>query len=104
MYIRGIGDAAAGPGDACAWYDNIWATQGCLDWYAANDPTNPFYVTNTKGLIVGGAQVLGQTAGQAIAAGANSALGLSPTAVPSWVWLGAIAAAGIFILPKLVGR
>jgi len=103
MYVRGMGQA--GPGDACSWYDNIYATQGCLNWYAQNDPTNPFYVLNTKGLIVGGAGVLGQTASDAVAAAGNSFLGLDPTSgMPSWVWAVGLIALGIVVIPKLVSR
>ncbi len=105
MYVRGVGDVAAGPGAACGWFDNIWASQGCLDWYAANDPTNAFYLTNTKGLIVGGAQVLGGTAADAIAAGGNAFLGLNPASgVPAWAWVAGIGALALFVLPKVVGR
>jgi len=96
-----------GPGAACSWYDDIWATQGCLDWYAANDPTNPFYLTNTKGLIVGGAQVVGGAAGQAIAAAGNSFLGIDPaaaSAIPAWAWIAGIGALALFVLPKVMGR
>lgn len=78
MYTRGMGQDA-GPGDACSWYDNIYATQGCLDWYAANDPTNPFYLLNTKGLIVGGSQVLGATAAAAVGGGIKGGLDASVT-------------------------
>jgi hypothetical protein len=105
MYVRGMGDATTGPGSACNLFDNVWASQGCLDWYAQNDPTNPFYVLNTKGLIVGGSGVLGSTASQAVAAFGNNALGLDPTSgAPAWLWMAGIAALGLYLVPKLVAR
>jgi len=102
MYNRGLGqDCSAGP--ACAWYDNVYATQGCLNWYAACDPTNPFYVLNTKGLIVGGAGVLGQTAGSAVAAAGNSFLGLDPSSgIPTWIWAVGLVGLGVMLIPRLV--
>jgi hypothetical protein len=110
MYVRGMGQLAdacsLGSGSACSWYDDIWATQPCLDWYAQCDPTNAFYRLNTKGLIVGGAGVLGSTAADAVASAGNSVLGIDPTAsgIPSWAWMAALIAAGVFLVPKLVGR
>jgi len=98
MYVRGRGlgqDCSAGSGSACSWYDNVWATEGCLDWYAACAPTDPFYVLNTKGLIVGGSQVLGSTAASAIQAG---------TGIPVWGWAVGLGALGIILLPELLKR
>jgi hypothetical protein len=88
-------NCAAGASSACSFFDDIWASQACLNWYAQCDPTNPFYVTNTKGLIVGGAQVLGQTAADATA---------SATGVPLWAWAVGAGALLIYVLPALVKK
>lgn len=93
---------AAGPGSACSWYDDIWATQGCLDWYAQCDPTNAFYQMNSKGAIVGGAAVLGATAGNAIAAAGNNLLGIGSNGFPSWVWVAALGLGAVLLLPPLM--
>lgn len=98
MTLTGLGDTqtydcSAGPSNACAWYDNIYATDGCLGWYAQCNPTSAFYLTNTKGLIVGGAAVLGQGASDAVGSFGNSLLGLDPSqGIPNWIW---VAAAGL---------
>jgi hypothetical protein len=104
-YQRGLGqtyDCTAGSGSACAWYDDIWATQGCLGWYAQCAPTDPFYLLNTKGLIVGGSQVLGSTVGGAVAAGAsgagNSFLGLPTGTVPGWVFAAGFGLVSLMLL------
>ncbi len=93
---------AAGSGSACSWYDNIWATQGCLDWYAQCDPTNPFYVTSTQGLIVGGAQVIGSTVGNALVSGGEAAA--ATTGVPVWAWALGAGMLLLYVLPGLVKR
>lgn len=95
---------AAGASSACGWFDDIYASQGCLNWYAQCDPSNAFYLTNTQGLIVGGASVLGSTAGDAIAAAGNSALGFDSGTIPNWAWLVGIGALALFVIPKLVGK
>lgn len=99
-----VSSCAAGASSACSWYDDIWATQGCLNWYAQCDPTNAFYLTNTKGLIVGGSQVLGGTAANALAAAGNSFLGLAPNAVPGWVWFVGLALGAFLIVPPILKR
>lgn len=86
---------AAGVSSACGFLDNFYASQGCLNWYAQCDPTNPFYLTNSKGLIVGGAQVLGQTAADATAAA---------TGIPLWAWAIGLGFLALEILPSLVKR
>jgi hypothetical protein len=109
MYSRrGLGqvDCSAGAGSACDWTDDIWASQGCLNWYAQCDPTNPFYLTNTKGLIVGGSQVIGSTVGGAAAAAAGGAadslLGLTPGTIPGWLPIAGIGLAALLFLPALL--
>ena len=89
---------AAGSSSACSWYDNIWATQGCLDWYAACDPTNAFYLTNTKGLIAGGSAVLGNT----VSASLNNFLGLPQTSIPTWAWVAGFGLAAFLLLPPIL--
>ena len=89
---------AAGSGSACSWYDNIWATQGCLDWYAACDPTNAFYLTNSKGLIAGGSAVLGNTLSSSL----NNFLGLPQTSIPTWAWVAGFGLAAFLLLPPFL--
>ena len=102
-------NCSAGSGSACAWYDNVWATQGCLGWYAQCDPTNAFYVTNTKGLIVGGAQVVGTTVGSAVGGAVGNTVSsavstaLAPevaaTGIPTWAWVAGAGLAALLLLP-----
>jgi hypothetical protein len=94
---------AAGSSSACGWFDDIYASDGCLAWYAQCDPTNSFYLVNSKGLIAGGSQVLGQSAGNAIATAGNSLLGLDPNAIPAWAWIVGLGTLGVLVLPKLLG-
>ena len=91
-------NCAGGSGSACSWYDNIWATQGCLDWYASCDPTNAFYLTNSKGLIAGGSAVLGNTVSSSL----NNFLGLPQSSIPTWAWVAGFGLAAILFLPPLL--
>jgi hypothetical protein len=101
-YGRGMGQDCSNSSSACSWYDDIWATQGCLDWYAACDPTNAFYVLNTKGLIVGGSSVLGTTAANALAAGTNSFFGLNTGTIPGWAVFAGLALGAFLIVPPIL--
>ena len=91
---------AAGASSACSWYDNIWATQGCLNWYAACDPTNAFYLTNTQGLIAGGSAVLGATAANAVSGALQGAAASSGS--PAWALVAGAIALALYVLPKVV--
>jgi hypothetical protein len=90
--------------------DYVYLSQACQDYLGCADPTNTLYVTATKGLIVGGAQVVGSTAGAAaggltagvtggLASGISSATGI-PTAL---IWIAA-AVGGFFLLKDLIKK
>ena len=94
MYVKGLGQTDCGA-NPCGWFDNVWLSDACQSYLGCADPTNPLYVTATKGLIVGGAQVLGQTAADATVAA---------TGIPLWAWAVGAGALALYILPSLVKR
>lgn len=68
----------------CTWWDDVYASQGCLNWYAQCNPTSPFYIANTQGALA----ALGGAAGSAIgstAGGLFAGLAAS-TGIPTVVW------------------
>ena len=68
----------------CTWWDDIWASDSCLAWYAQCNPTSSFYIANTQGALA----VVGNAAGAAVGTTTSGLLtGLATsTGIPSVVW------------------
>ena len=117
MSLIGMGQLGPGPSSdpncgasPCGMLDYVYLSQSCQDFLGCADPTNALYITATKGLIVGGAQVVGSTVGTTagtltagvtggLVSGVSSASGI-PSAL---IWIaGAVAA--FFLLKDLIRK
>jgi hypothetical protein len=117
MSLIGIGQLGPGPttdptcGDSpCGVLDWIYLSQACQNYLGCADPTNALYITATKGLIVGGTQVVSSTVGGAagaLAAGVTTGVAsgaASATGIPAAVWYVGGAIAAFFLIKDLVKR
>jgi hypothetical protein len=98
----GLGDAAACGDNPCTWWDEVYLRDACMNYLACADPANPLLITAQRGLIVGGAQVLGQTAGQATAAGVTAAF-QNPDGSTNWTFITVAGLGGLLALKLLFG-
>ena len=103
---RGFGDASCGD-NPCTWWDDVYLRDACKAFLTCSNPADPLLVMTNQGLIVGGAQVVGSTVGQAVSTGVESAaagVAVNPsTGQINWMTIGLIAAAALILLPRLVG-
>lgn len=105
---RGMGDAAACGDDPCTWWDSVWMRDACISYRYCVNPADPLANLVSNGLIVGGAQTIGQTLGQAVneaVEGVFNPAGIPDPTKPAFNWtpwiIGGLAA--VLILPRLTG-
>lgn len=120
MYGTGLGSGLTGltcGQSPCTWWDDVYLTQTCQSYLQECDPMNPLLTLVNKGLIVGGAQVIGSTAGSAVGDFAGSAVssasaGLVESSLPAftnpdgtlnWTTLGLVSL-GLFVLLKVITK
>lgn len=108
----GLGDDCAN--NPCSWWDDVYLRDSCMSYLQSCDPNNALLTVVQKGLIVGGAQVVGGTVGTAANTATtsfvDSLFGNDPTnpqgSGTNWGMVALFAAGGIgalMILPKLLG-
>jgi hypothetical protein len=97
----GLGDAAACPANPCTWWDDVYLGDACMSYLQCADPTNPLLTLVQKGAIVGSAQILGQTAGQAVSTGFNAAF-TNPDGSTNWTFIAVVGGVGLIALYTLM--
>lgn len=112
LSITGLGDIPDCGTDPCTWWDSIYMRDACLQYKTCVNPNDPAVILVTQGLIVGGAQVVGQTAGSAVGGGIQAAInglvgGGNGTPI-NWGTIALVGIAGVIgimlLRPLLTGR
>lgn len=104
---RGMGaDCSTNP---CTWWDDVYLRDACKAFLTDCDPANPLLTIVNKGLLVGGADVLGTTVGTTVGTAVGTAVESTGTSIFSnpvtgqvnWVPI-ALIAGGVLLLFQMI--
>lgn len=109
LALSGLGDLQDCGTNPCTWWDNVYLRDACLQYKTCVNPNDPMVILANRGLIVGGAQVVGSTVGGAVGTGVESTVegifsspnpGSAPTV--NWALIAFVGVLAIVAVPLLL--